>query len=241
MRATRIGTPPSEVSRQVMNGNAACETSTSGKTAPMTSRERGPTTGNVTHCSVTDVQCTRSSRPLRLQPLLHPVEDLRRAARGGEDEETVVGQAQHRAVVDDHPVDPAHHAVADRADLQVAHHVRVEPVEQHGGVGALHVDLAERRPVEDADPGARRGALAQDRGVHVLTGPRVEAGALPLTDVLEDRSGLDVPVVQAGDPLGVEQPPAVATGQRGEGHRRVRRSERGGAGLAASARPAAPR
>ena len=43
-----------------MNGNASLETSTSGKTAPMTSRERGPTTGNVAHCSVTDVQCTRS-------------------------------------------------------------------------------------------------------------------------------------------------------------------------------------
>ena len=32
-----------------------------------------------------------------------------------------------------------------------------------------------------------------------------------------------------GDPHGVEQPPAVAAGQRGEGHRRVRRPERGGA------------
>jgi hypothetical protein len=39
-----------------MNGNASFETSTPPKTAPMTSRERGPTTGKVTHCSVTDVQ-----------------------------------------------------------------------------------------------------------------------------------------------------------------------------------------
>ena len=69
-------------------------------------------------------------RPLGLQPLLHPVEDLRRAAGGGEDEEAVLGQAQHRAVVDHHAVDPAHDAVADRADLQAAHQVRVEPVEQ---------------------------------------------------------------------------------------------------------------
>ncbi len=43
-----------------MNGNVAWETSTSPNTAPMTSRERGPTTGKVAHCSVTDVQCTRS-------------------------------------------------------------------------------------------------------------------------------------------------------------------------------------
>ncbi len=44
-----------------MKGNAALATSTAGKSAPMTSRERGPTTGKVAHCSVTEVQRTRSS------------------------------------------------------------------------------------------------------------------------------------------------------------------------------------
>src|SRR3712207_7474168 len=44
-----------------MNGKASFATSTPGKTAPMTSRDRGPTTGKVTHCSVTDVQWTRRS------------------------------------------------------------------------------------------------------------------------------------------------------------------------------------
>ncbi len=214
-----------------MNGNASLRDVDVGEDgaddvagARADDRERGPLLGDrrAVHPQL---------RPLGLQPLLHPVEDLRRAAGGGEDEEAVLGQAQHRAVVDHHPVDPAHDAVADRADLQVAHQVRVEHVEQHGGVGALHVDLAERGAVEDADAGARRGALAQHRGLHVLTGLRVEARALPLADVLEDGPGGDVPVVQGGDPLRVEQPPAVAAGQGGEGHRRVRGPERGGPGV----------
>ena len=170
-------------------------------------------------------------RPLGLEPLLHPVEDLRGAAGGGQDEEAVLGQPQHRAVVDHHPVDPAHHAVADRADLQAAHQVRVELVEEHAGVGPLDVDLAERGAVQDADAGARRGALAQHRGLHVLTGLRVEPRPLPLADVLEHGAGGDVPVVHGGDPLRVEQPPAVAAGQGGEGHRRVRGPERRGPGL----------
>ncbi len=41
-----------------------------------------------------------------------------------------------------------------------------------------------------------------------------------------------MPLVQGGHPLGVEQPAAVAAGQRGEGDRSVRRPERGGAGRA---------
>src|SRR3712207_7442078 len=44
-----------------MKGKASFETSTCGKTAPMRSRERGPTTGKVHQFSVTEVQWTRSS------------------------------------------------------------------------------------------------------------------------------------------------------------------------------------
>lgn len=48
------------VSRQVMNPNASLDTSRSVVTAASTSRERGPTNGMVTQCSVTDVAVTRS-------------------------------------------------------------------------------------------------------------------------------------------------------------------------------------
>ena len=57
-RATRTRTSADRVSCQVMNGNASLAVS-SPVTAATTSRDRGPTTGNVAHCSVTEVTCTR--------------------------------------------------------------------------------------------------------------------------------------------------------------------------------------
>ena len=78
-------------------------------------------------------------------------------------------------------------------------------------------------------PRAGGGALAQYRGLHVLAGQWVVAGPLPLADVLEHGAAADVPVVQGGDPFGVEHRAAVAAGQCGEGHRSVGRPERRGA------------
>jgi hypothetical protein len=49
------------VSRNVMNGNASLVTSRSGATRATTSRDRGPTTAIVVHCSVTEVQVTSRS------------------------------------------------------------------------------------------------------------------------------------------------------------------------------------
>ena len=167
--------------------------------------------------------------PLGLQPFLHPVEDVGRAAGGGEHLEPVLGQAHHGAVVDDHAVDAAHHAVAHHPDLESAHHVRVEHVEELAGIGTLHVDLAERGAVEDADTAAHRGTLAQHRGLHVLAGQRVVARTLPLPDVLEHRTAGDVPIVHGGHAFGIEEAAAAAAGQCRERHRSVGRAERGGA------------
>jgi hypothetical protein len=44
-----------------MNGNAVASSERPGASACSTSRERGPTTAIVAHCSVTDVAWTRSS------------------------------------------------------------------------------------------------------------------------------------------------------------------------------------
>ena len=96
--------------------------------------------------------------PLGLDPLLHAVEDGRGVAGGRRDQEAVGRQAQDGAVVDDHPVVPAHDAVAHAADAQRAHQVRVEVVEQHRGVGTLHVDLAEGGAVDDPDAGRATAA-----------------------------------------------------------------------------------
>ena len=130
IRATRTGTPSRRVSRQAMNGNASLRHVEVGEhraddvaRAGPDDRERRPLLGDrgQPHLQV---------RPFGLQPFLHPVEDVRRAAGGGEHLEPVLGQAHHGAVVDDHAVDAAHHPVADHADLQGAHHVRVEHVEE---------------------------------------------------------------------------------------------------------------
>src|SRR6185295_19521141 len=101
--------------------------------------------------------------PFGLQPLLHPVKDFRRPAGGGVHQEPVLGEPHHRAVVDHHSVDTAHHAVADSADLQAAHQVGVNAVQQLGGIAALHVDLAECRAVENADTASHSGTFAQHR------------------------------------------------------------------------------
>ena len=61
MRNARPGVPAMTASRQVMNGKAAALTSRPGARAATTSRERGPTTATVAHCSVTEVARTRSS------------------------------------------------------------------------------------------------------------------------------------------------------------------------------------
>src|SRR5215213_8423705 len=58
--AMRTCTPSSVESRHAMKGNASLLTSTPGNRVPTTSRDFGPTTGNVCHCSVTDVNRTRS-------------------------------------------------------------------------------------------------------------------------------------------------------------------------------------
>ncbi len=60
-RAIRVGMPATVPSRNVMNGNASADRSTSVPSAASTSRARGPFIAIVDHCSVTLVQYTRRS------------------------------------------------------------------------------------------------------------------------------------------------------------------------------------
>lgn len=159
--------------------------------------------------------------PLGLEPLLHPVQYGGRVAGRGGDQEAVPGEADDRAVVEDHAVRAAHDAVADHADLQGAHHVGVEQVEERTGVRALDVDLAEGGGVHEGDAVAGCGALAQHGRLHVLAGLRVVPGALPLADVLEEGPVLHMPGVQGRRADRVVQRPSVAARERGEGDRGV--------------------
>ena len=165
-------------------------------------------------------------RPFRLEPLLHPLQDLRRIAGRGRGDEPVFGDPDDRAVVDHHPVDAAHDAVADPAGLQVAHHVRVQHVEKRTGVRTLDVDLAQSGAVHHRDAIACGTAFALHGVVHALARLRVVPRTLPLAYVLEFGPMRDVPRVNRSDAHGIVQLAAVPSGQSGERHRRIGRAER---------------
>ena len=133
-----------------MNGNASLVTSSSPNTAPITSRDRGPTTGNVAQCSVTE---GRRPAAAAIRSAATPASSpgFSRRCRWWCDQVAVLGDPDDGAVVDDHAVGSAHHAVADEPDLQAAHQVGVERSRNSPGVRALHVDLAECGAVENAD------------------------------------------------------------------------------------------
>ena len=105
--------------------------------------------------------------------------------RGGRHEEAVVGEARGGAVVHHEAVLAQHHAVARPADRQGGAGVDVEAVEERAGVRPLHVDLAERRDVADADRRAHRAHLAVDAS----RASRVSPAAEPLR--AQPRPGLD--------------------------------------------------
>ena len=170
-------------------------------------------------------------RPFRLVPLLHPVEDGRRISGGGVDRVTVVRDAHDGAVVLDHAVGATHDAVTNLADRKCAHHVRVEHVEEGGGVTSRDIDDTERRTVEDADSRTDSGTFTEHSRCHVFAAAWIEAWTLPLADVLEHRPAITVPLVQRGSSNRVVAIASVATCQGGERHRGVRRTERRGSGV----------
>src|SRR3546814_5178041 len=91
-----------------------------------------------------------------------------------------------------------HEAVARLALRQLQEAVRVDAVQELGGVGPLHVDLAESRDVGDPNRRAHLARLADVGLLDRLAGPAVDARALP--DAGRHHLGTlgDVPVVQIG-------------------------------------------
>ncbi|MCY1230937.1 hypothetical protein D9M72_433710 [compost metagenome] len=171
-------------------------------------------------------------RPFGLQPFLQPVQHLRGAAGGGGHEEPVLVEAQGHAVVEDHAVRHAHHAVAGGTRSELLERVGVDPVEELTGVLAADFDFAERGGVHEAHGFADGGALAQHGGVHVLPVLRVVPGALPLPHVLEQRTLGHVPRVDRRNTGGVEQFAALASGKCRKRHRGERGTVGGGADVA---------
>ena len=152
--------------------------------------------------------------------------------RRGRQEIVIVGQPRGRAVVIDQAVLAQHQPVARLADGEVGEGVDVDAVEEGAGVGAMHVDLAERRDVAEADAAAHRLDLAGDRFQPVLfAGLRIPLRALPQAGVDEHRALLGGPVMRRRQPHAVEILVAMMAGEGADGDRHVGRAVDRGAGL----------
>src|SRR6202022_3485937 len=164
--------PAVSPSRTAMNGKLCASMAIFGKSAATTSRERGPTTATSAQWSVTDVRRTRRSGH---SVCSHSSIQSRTAAAPP-------------AAVENPAIRFAHQSVTARAHLQRVERVGIHPIEELDRIGSLDVDLAERRGVHHRRALSRRVALAQYRRLQVLVVSREVPGALPLADVLEDRS-----------------------------------------------------
>ena len=125
---------------------------------------------------------------------------------------------QQPAVLAQHPAEPP------PADREIVEAVGVHPLEKDGRVGAVQLELPERRAVVDAGRGPAGERLARDRRRHVLPGARKEARPPVARARLEHHrpGGLD-PVGERGTPGGQQDLAGVLARDRPEAHRRVRR------------------
>ena len=98
-------------------------------------------------------------------------------------------------VIEHHAVVAAHDAVAAAPDRKALPAVDVDAIEKAAGIGSRHLDLAEGRGIEQRDAIPRRKAFAPHRRRHVFLGARVVARPFPLPDILEHRTGRDVPLM----------------------------------------------
>ena len=220
MRKSRALMPPrSATSRAPMNGKPSLERSSAGSTISSQQvarlragdRELRPLVGDRGQLHV---EFGQQHLPAEFE-VLHHQPGL---GRGGGQEVVVVGQPRRRAVVIDEAVLAQHQPVARLADGEAGEGVDVDAVEEGAGVGALHVDLAERRDVADADAAAHRLDLARHRFQPVrLAGLRIPLRALPQAGVDEDRALLGGPVMRR------RQPRRCGNSRRGDG-RQTRRS-----------------
>ena len=105
---------------------------------------------------------------------------------GGGNEKLLRPGPHHQAVVEDGAIQMAHETVARPPLGNGADVVHVQLVQKPSGVGAAHVDFAERGGVHDGNAGARRAAFAPHGVAYRFAGAWVTSGAQPLPSGLED-------------------------------------------------------
>src|SRR6185369_10499340 len=161
-------------------------------------------------------------RPQRLMAELDMRHHPRRIGGGGGHEEMVRRQARCRAVVKDDAVFAQHEPVARLTDLERRPAVAVEPVEELRSIRPLHIDLAERRHIADADPFAHRLHFADDTVEPIiLMSQRKPRRAQPKTGLDKDRASLLRPVMERGLANRLEMTANEGSGNRSEGDRGI--------------------
>ena len=160
MRKSRAATPPIATAPQAMNGNPALSIGAASTPVQQLPRPRPrhrdlrPLLGHRDRLHV-------ELRPEALQAELQVRHHLAGRRRRGGDEEMALPQPRHRAVVHDEAVLAQHQPVAHPPHRQRRDGVGIDPVEEGRRVRPLHVDLAERRHVADADRAAHHRDLAR--------------------------------------------------------------------------------
>ena len=164
-----------------------------------------------------------------LPPFFQPHRDAGDVARRARDDVMLVGHFRHDAVVIDHAGLGQHEAVADAAGLQGGNGVVGIVVDQRAGIRPQHLDLAERRAVEDGHRLARQFCFALDFGVGVARA--VIGGAQPAAIFAEHRANGAMLVLQRQPAHRIEQLAAPAAGNDRERHRHEGRPVGRGAGV----------
>ena len=140
--------------------------------------------------------------------------------------EAVLGQPHDDAVVDHVAVLAQRQRIAATPDRQLGERIDIDALEERRRVGADDLDLAQRRRVLDPGGGARRQTLALERLLRGFARERKARRPLPLARVLEHGALARRPGVQRRLADRLEQVAAGKAGERAEGHRRVRLTER---------------
>ena len=157
---------------------------------------------------------------------LHVPEHRHGLGGGGGDDEMVLGEPRHRAVVHDDPVLAQHQPIAHPSHGQLGEGVGVDEVQELRRPRPLHVDLAQRGAVANSHGRARRLDLAVDGLAPVgLPGGGKVLRPHPVADLDEDRAALLGPVMRGRLAHGPEVLSARAPRQRPHRHRRVGRAE----------------
>jgi hypothetical protein len=166
-------------------------------------------------------------RPHHLQQKLEMLHDLGGVRRGRRHEKMLLGKARGRAVIHYDAIFAQHQAVADATDWQRLEIIAVDTIEELGSVRTLNVYFSERRDVNETNIVADCQCLPDDRLIHGLAGTWIGARAKPQSGLHPGGARRLVPIVHCRAADRLEMASDIATGEGGQRHWRVWRSEGG--------------